>query len=119
MPVLRCKYPGGYAGSRPGLREVWPVGAEREISAEDADYLTSTFPAYFDRMALPGTARTLAPVEALDGPVRALAPAVEAGAYDDCIAALIAAERAGAARKTLLRALKARARHLADLAGGD
>lgn len=119
---------GGYCGSRPGIRGAWPHGDVKDVSAEDAEYLLSTFPADFHAVAEPkpepapvkqeraaytaDRIQPAGPAVILNGPVRDLRPAIESGDYDDCLAGLIRAEEAGDNRVTVLRALKARARSI-------
>ena len=107
--ALRCMFPGGYSGQCDGIRPI-AEGAEVEVSEADARYLTSTFPGYFDRMAR--ASQGSGSLGLLASPVRDILPAIRSGEYDGDIAALVAAEQAGAGRATVLSALNARARQI-------
>lgn len=86
-----------------------------EVSADNAEYLLSTFPQYFHRMETParGSASQGPDAGVLAAPVRDILPAIRSGEYDGEIAFLQRAEEAGKGRVTVLSALQDRARVLA------
>ena len=55
---------GTYRGSRPSLRDRWYAGEERDVTAEDAEYLLATFGAMFVVVEPPAPAVVAEVVEA-------------------------------------------------------
>jgi len=102
---LRCDMPGGYHGSRPGVRAVVRPGEVVSVSPQTADYLCSTFGAYWHRMESP-EAPPVAPWVAPDIHWRALVRGIDAGEFDDRLSAL-----SGDHRKAVRRAAAKRVAH--------
>lgn|GEM_PF-6847266 len=98
---LRCDMPGGYHGSRPGVSALVRHGEVVEVPSETADYLCSTFGAYWDRMETPAKALPAAPVGA-DLHWRTLVAGIASGEFDDALPALCADQRR-AVRKAAAR----------------
>lgn len=84
---LRCDMPGGYHGSRPGVRTVVRPGEVVSVPTPTADYLVSAFPAYWHRMETPRAAPE-PPEVAPALHWRALVRGIDAGEFDDRLSAL-------------------------------
>ena len=98
---LRCDMPGGYHGSRPGVRAVVRPGEVVSVPPATADYLCSTFGAYWHRMESPA-APPVAPWVAPGIHWRALVKGIDAGEFDDHLDAL-SGDRRAAIRKAAAR----------------
>ena len=94
-----------------GRSEVWPSGATWDVPREVAAWLCSRFPGVY--VGAPEAQGSSSDVHALlAASAREIAAEVEAGEHDTELAELERAEQAAKARKTVLRAIKARTEEL-------
>lgn len=99
-------------------RDTLEAGGTYDLPAGEVDYLLSTFPSCFrEPGATPDKATTTTapapgpsvnPAALVGATVRVLVAELAAGAHDGYLADLLAAERAGKGRKTVIDAITAR-----------
>lgn len=98
-----------YQGVKPGTEDPWPVGKSRQVPAQTAAYLTTTFPDHFlpvGKASIPELAKSA--LDWLNERAEIIIAEIKGGRLDNDLLALSREERKNRNRKTVLDAIKAR-----------